>query len=105
MKLIEYLIKEGMSRHEFSQYAGVSDVTIYKVCNGHIPSKKTAHKIIFATKGKVSTDDLRPNNQEKKNAKKGKRTEEGVEGNERILERGTALREQNWSVGNKPPAS
>ncbi len=58
MELQTYLDERGLSQREFAKIAGVSYVTISRICRGFEPSLAIAVKIEKATKGKVKPKDL-----------------------------------------------
>lgn len=63
MKLKEYFEKERIDPVTFSLKAGIGLTTVYRYLRGSIPSFRNAIKIEKATKGKVTLEEQRPNNE------------------------------------------
>lgn len=60
MKLDDYLAERDESQSAFARRAGLPQQTVHAICNGAEPRASTARKIIIATGGLVSLDDLQP---------------------------------------------
>ena len=59
MKIKVYMVKEGLSRAEFSQTIGVTPTTLSGYCSGdRMPSLDTVREIHNATRGAVSFADF-----------------------------------------------
>ncbi len=59
MKIKTYLKKTNQTKEEFSQRAGISRVTLWRIITGKFrPALPTAQAIVRATKGKVGFTDL-----------------------------------------------
>lgn len=60
MRLKEYIRKNEISIREFSRRSGVGYAPLYRICNGYDMFLDTAVKIVKATNGEVTYEDLLP---------------------------------------------
>lgn len=58
MDLNEWLARKGLSVYEFSRESHLSLPTIYKALSGKNISRRSAFRIVVATKGAVEADKL-----------------------------------------------
>lgn len=57
-KLRDYIVGQGLKDYEFAKLAGIHRVVLSRVLNGQTPSAETARRIVSASHGEVSFDDL-----------------------------------------------
>lgn len=58
MKLKDYLDEYGIKKLQFAKKCGFTYRTLFQYLNGNDIRLSTAHKIVIATEGKVSLEDL-----------------------------------------------
>ncbi len=58
MRLSEYMEATGVTQAQLAKKAGISRQTLIGVCTGSVPTLRTATRIVKATAGVVSLDDL-----------------------------------------------
>ena len=58
MKLGEYIEKTGISAYRFAELSGVHFTNIYRYLKGRTPRGDNLKKILEATNGKVTIDEL-----------------------------------------------
>lgn len=60
MRLSEYLQERGITKREFAKRAGINTQTLYNILWGREPRLTIACKIIRASEGKISFEELIP---------------------------------------------
>ncbi len=60
MRLSEYLQERGITKREFAKRAGINTQTLYNILWGREPRLSIACKIIKASEGKISFEELIP---------------------------------------------
>ena len=58
MKLVDYLKNNNITQVAFAEMIGVTQMTVYRLLNGHDPSARIGRKIIKVTDGTVTWDDM-----------------------------------------------
>ncbi len=60
MRLSEYLQERGITKREFAKRAGINTQTLYNILWGREPRLTIACKIIKASEGKITFEELIP---------------------------------------------
>lgn len=58
MRLSEYLKRHSMSPEAFAAVVGLHPTTVYRLLAGSFPKRTTIKKIVAATKGAITAEDM-----------------------------------------------